>query len=68
MGYRLKQPTDAPGFLYNNSLTGEDVRIMERPTHSYRSDPPEKHFYDYYYRYRPGFGNPYGSHIPIPNK
>ena len=67
-GYRLERPTDAPGFLYRNPTTDEQVRIMERPMREWRTDPPEKHYFDYYYRYRENQNVPYRSAIPIPNK
>ena len=35
-GYRLERPTDAPGFLYRNPTTDEQVRIMERPMREWR--------------------------------
>lgn len=67
-GFYFQRLTDAPGVLYQNPLTGEEVRIMERPTRTWRSDPPEKHYFEYYYRYRAGYGKPEGAHTPIPNK
>jgi hypothetical protein len=68
-GYFLETPTDSPGLLYKNPETGEEVRIMERPTsRRYSNDPPEKHTFEHYYRYRPGFGKREGAHVPIPDK
>lgn len=67
-GFFFERPTNAPGWLYKNPLTGEEVRIMERPPNVWRSDPVEKHSFDFYYRYRAGFGKPEGAHTPIPNK
>jgi hypothetical protein len=68
MGYRFKDPTDAPGVLYEHATNGAQVRIMERPPRVYRKDSPQKHYSDYYYRYRPGNDQQYGSHITIPDK
>jgi hypothetical protein len=66
-GYVFKESTDSPGFLYENPNTGEQVRIMERPSRAFRTDPTQKHFNDYYYRYKPP-GRPWGAHTTIPNK
>jgi len=66
-GYVFKESTDAPGWLYENPATGEQVRIMQKPQRVYRTDPDQKHFNDYYYRYKPP-GHRWGSHITIPNK
>jgi hypothetical protein len=67
-GYVFKEETRAPGFLYENPITGEQVRIMERPLKVYRTDPNQKHFNDYYYRYRTGEDQGWGSAITVPNK
>ncbi|MEQ1613896.1 MAG: hypothetical protein ABL904_14210 [Hyphomicrobiaceae bacterium] len=67
-GYRLRETTRAPGFFYENAETGEQVRLMERPSQRFRSDSPQKHYNEYYYRYRPSRNVPYGSHITIPDK
>ena len=67
-GYVFVKPTRAPGLLYENQSTGEQVRIMRRPSTSSRTDSSQKHFNDYYYRYRPNVNHPFGSHITIPNK
>ncbi len=67
-GYLFKEATDSPGWLYEKPQTGEQIRIMERPTRTWRTDSPQKHYNDYYYRYRPSRNAPYGSHISIPNK
>lgn len=67
-GYVFKEITHAPGLLYENANTGEQVRIMERPSRTFRTDPAEKHFQDFYYRYRRGDDQSWGSHVPIPNK
>lgn len=66
-GYTLEGETDAPGLMYRNNATGEQVRIMERPPREYRNDPPQKHANDYYYRYQSGGGKRWGGHISIPN-
>jgi hypothetical protein len=67
-GYVLEKSTRSPGLLYTNPETGEQVRIMERPPRSFRTDSPQKHSNDYYYRYRPSVNDPYGSAISVPNK
>jgi hypothetical protein len=67
-GFVLNGPTRAPGLLYENPETGEQVRVMERPELQRRSDPPEKFIFENYYRYRPSINDPFGSHVPIPNK
>lgn len=67
-GYRLEKPTRDPGLMYRNP-TGEEVRIMERPIGDpRRSDPPEKHYFEYYYRYRSGDDQAWGRHFRIPDK
>ena len=67
-GYVLDKPTRSPGLLYINPATGEQVRLMERPSKSFRTDSPQKHSNDYYYRYRASENDPFGSAITIPNK
>jgi HK97 family phage portal protein len=67
-GYYYEQPTRAPGNLYRNPVTEEEVRIMEQPRREWRNDPPEKHHFQYYYRYRSAPGKPEGRHVPIPDK
>jgi RHS repeat-associated protein len=56
------------GMLYRHPQTGEELRIMPRPSQRFRNDPPAKHEADYYYRYRTGVDQPWGSHVSIPNK
>ncbi len=67
-GYLFKEPTDAPGSLYENPSTGEQVRIMERPSRVYRTDPDQKHFNEFYYRYRTGDDQAWGSPVTVPDK
>ena len=67
-GFRLVRTTDSPGHWYRNESTGEEVRVMERPTQRNRSDPGEKFTFGHYYRYRPGRGQREGAHVPIPDK
>jgi HK97 family phage portal protein len=68
-GFVFETPTDAPGLLYRNQATGEQVRIMERPAgEPRRSDPVQKYLNAYYYRYQPGDDMRWGTHITIPNK
>jgi HK97 family phage portal protein len=66
-GYILDRPTRGAGLLYVNPETGDQVRIMERPSRSFSTDSPQKHFNDFYYRYKPA-GQGWGAHITIPNK
>ena len=56
------------GQIYSNPMTGEEVRIMERPVRRYRNETDQKHNNDFYYRYRSGKDQEQGSHIAIPNK
>ena len=67
-GYRLERPTDSPGLEYRNPAAGEEFRIMQRPEWRNRSDPPEKHYFGHYYRYRTGEDQKLGAHVPIPDK
>ncbi len=67
-GFRLSEPTRAPGLFYDNPLTGEQIRIMERPAFRWRNDPAEKHFFSRYYRYRRAPYLKEGRHTPIPDK
>lgn len=48
--------------------TGEQVRIMKCPKRRYKTDPPEKHYLEHYYRYRKSANHPWGAPIPIPDK
>jgi hypothetical protein len=66
-GFRLERATDAPGFLYTHPTTGAKVRIMNRPPYRRRSDPPEKFYFNYYYRFQSGPGLPELPHVPIPD-
>ena len=67
-GYQFAEPSRSLGYIYKNPLTSEEVRIMERPTQSWRTDPPQKHYNDYYYRYRPSINQGWGAAVTIPNK
>ncbi len=67
-GYIFDQPTDSPGYLYIRPLTGEQVRIMQRPRKVNRNDSDNKHQNDYYYRYRSADDQAWREHITIPNK
>ena len=44
-GFYFERPTDSSGYLYRNPETGAQVRIMERPSYHWRSDPPEKYYF-----------------------
>ena len=63
-----KETESGGGRIHKNPETGEEIRIMPKPKRRYRKYPPAKHENDYYYRYRPGQGQPEGPHTPIPNK
>ena len=70
-GYTYSEPTKrSPGQRYTDPKTGNEVRIMKRPRTRRRSDSPQKHLYDYYYRYKPASPKyaPWSARIPIPNK
>jgi hypothetical protein len=67
-GFMFQKPTDAPGKVLKNEVTGEELRIMERPSRIWRTDPAEKHLNDFYYRYRRSINDPYGPAVTIPNK
>jgi hypothetical protein len=68
-GFEFVGPADGAGKIFHNPVTREEVRIMERPAGApRRSDPPEKSFNDYYYRWRPNRSQSWGGHTPIPNK
>lgn len=67
-GYVFEEKTRTPGELFVNPTTREEVRIMERPAKTYRADPPQKHFNDFYYRYRTRKDQGWGAPITIPNK
>ena len=67
-GYVYTDPTKAPGNIFTNEATGEQLRIMEKPPRAYRDDLPQKHLNDYYYRYRGSRNDPYGDAVTIPNK
>lgn len=68
-GFIFREPTKkSPGQLFINPRTGEELRIMERPRRRNSNDEPQKHIFDYYYRYRKSRNDPPGAAIPIPNK
>ena len=67
-GFRLEGPADSPGRIYQNALTGEEIRIMESPTGTWPNDPSPKHWFSYYYRYRANRNLTEGRHVPIPDK
>lgn len=53
--------------LFKNPTTGEQVRIMKRPKRRHRTDPPAKHHFERYYRYRKSPHHPWGTPVPIPD-
>lgn len=63
----LTRPSST-GWLYVNPTTREEVRIMERPLHRWRTDPDAKFLNDYYYRYRSRPNEKERPHVPIPGK
>ncbi|MBU6338321.1 MAG: hypothetical protein KGR19_11010, partial [Acidobacteria bacterium] len=68
-GFEYRGPArDSPGQLFENPATGEQIRIMERPLRRWGTDPPEKHQFEYYYRYRGSDWPDVGRHTPIPDK
>jgi HK97 family phage portal protein len=68
-GFVFREPTKkSPGQLFINPRTGEELRIMERPRRRNSNDEPQKHIFDYYYRYRKSRNDPPGAAIPIQNK
>ena len=67
-GFVFEGPTRGQGLILANPETGEEVRIMDRPRVRYSNDPPVKHFFRQYYRYRPGRRMREGAHVPIPDK
>ena len=66
-GFSLQRPARGDGLIFENPTTGEQLRIMERPTRRYRTDSDAKHTFEYYYRYRRSNGS-WGAHVPIPDK
>ena len=69
-GFGQPQPTEgAGGLMYENSATGERIRIMPRPKGDpYSNDEIEKRLTRYYYRYRPGPREQEGRHSAIVDK
>jgi hypothetical protein len=68
-GFVLKEPARGEGLICRNETTGEELRIMKRPSLGpSRSDPLQKFHNDYYYRYRRRDDQRWGSPITIPNK
>lgn len=68
-GFVLHRPARrGRGIILKNFSTKEEVRIMEVPTHRFRTDPPQKHLNSYFYRYRPEKDLAEGSHITILDK
>jgi hypothetical protein len=68
-GFRFERPTKGEGgSIYRHDTTGEEIRIMPRPSEIYRDEPIEKHLNKYYFRYRTGSDKPWGDHTAIPDK
>ena len=66
-GYVFKEPTTSPGQLFVNRRTKEEVRIMQRQQKRNSNDAPQKHLYEWYYRYRKAQDQEFGAAIPIPD-
>ena len=67
-GYVFTGQARGRGLLFRNYETGESVRIMERPRTQFRNDSRQKHYHDFYYRYRPRNVVKEWKHVTIPNK
>jgi Domain of unknown function (DUF4157) len=68
-GFSLRSPTRGEGGLwYRNPATGEEIRIMPRPSEVFRDEAIEKHLNDNYYRYRPNGNVEWGDWTTIPDK
>lgn len=68
-GWKYKKPTTSGGGrIYECPKTGEQLRIMPKPRHRFRDDPPEKHLSDDYMRYRPGPDQKWSPPYVIPKK
>ncbi len=65
-GFRLDRPTRGDGVLLRHP-NGDEVRIMERPSHRWPNEPPQKHYFGFYYRYRARNWPEEGRHVPIPD-
>lgn len=63
-----RQTRTGNGLLYRNAKTGEEIRIMPKPSQRFRNDPLAKHESEYYYRHRTGPDQPWGPHTSIPDK
>ena len=68
-GFVLAKPTRGEGgLLYRNPTTGEEIRIMPRPSEQFRDEDIEKHLSDHYYRYRRHGSAEWEDHTLIPDK
>jgi RHS repeat-associated protein len=69
-GYVLDKPTKSgDGLIYKNAQTGEEVRIMPKPSREpYSGEPAAKFENEWYLRYRTGPDQAWGPHITIPDK
>jgi len=65
-GFRLERSTRGEGGqIYRNNETGEEFRIMPRPSEVFRDEPIEKHLNRYYFRYRTNQDQAWGAHTTI---
>jgi HK97 family phage portal protein len=67
-GFTLQGPARGNGLIFQNSETLEELRIMERPLRRFRTDGDSKYYFEYYYRYRRDQNQPWGTHVPVPDK
>ncbi len=68
-GYVYKRATRDPGRLLENPTSTEQVRIMKRPMKGpSKSEPPQKFYFQHYYRYRGRDDSKWGEPVPIPDK
>jgi len=67
-GYVLIGPAKrGKGLILQNAMTGEEVRIMARPSTQSRRVSQQKLLNRFYYRYKPGSRRQEGAHITIPD-
>jgi hypothetical protein len=68
-GFVLSRPTRGEGgLIYQNAQTGEEIRIMPKPSEQYRGEAIEKHLNSSYYRYRTGPDQEWGEATTILDK
>ena len=68
-GFTYKRATRDPGMLLENGTSTEQVRIMKRPIKGpSKIEPPQKFYFQHYYRYRAGNDKKWGQPVPVPDK